>query len=216
VSAWFRSRCIGEGIILSTGRSSRRAWLLLALSVALVALSACERPSAASFKGIDLTGAEYGRGFSLPDADGVTRTLADFKGKIVMVFFGFTECPDVCPTALGRAIEVRKLLGPDADKVQVILVTVDPDRDTPELLRHYLKTFDPSFIALRGEAQALAETAREFKVFYQKVATSKSSYTMDHTAVTYVFDPKGRLRLALRHDQSAQDVAADLKILLRG
>lgn len=215
MSAWFRSRCIGVGSTLSTGRSSRRAWLLFTLSASLVALSACERPSAATFNGIDITGAGYGRKFSLPDANGVTRTLADFKGKIVMVFFGFTQCPDVCPTALGRAIEVRRLLGPDADKVQVILVTVDPDRDTPELLRNYLKAFDPSFIALRGEAQSLAETAKEFKVFYQKVPTSKSSYTMDHTAATYVFDPKGRLRLTLRHDQSAQDVAADLKILLR-
>ena len=210
MSAWFRTRCIGEGSTSSSGRSRRLAWLLFALSVSLVALSACERPPAVTFKGIDITGAEYGRRF------GVTRTLADFQGKIVMVFFGFTQCPDVCPTALGRAIEVRKLLGPDADKVQVILVTVDPDRDTPELLRNYLKAFDPSFIALRGEAQSLAETAKEFKVFYQKVPTSKSSYTMDHTALTYVFDPKGRLRLALRHDQSAQDVAADLKILLRG
>lgn len=210
-----RSPLDADANTLATGRSSRRAWLLLMASAAPVALSACQQRSGEAFKGIDITGAEYARTFSLPDANGATRTLADFKGKIVMVFFGFTQCPEVCPTTLGRAVEVRKLLGADADKLQVVLVTVDPERDTPELLRSYVTAFDPSFVALRGDALSTAAMAKEFKVFFQKVPTSKNSYTMDHTAVTYVFDPKGRLRLALRHEQSAPDVAADLKILLR-
>jgi len=198
----------------TSGRASRRAWLLLAASATLVSLPACQQRTAQSFKGIDITGAEYARSFSLPDADGKTRTLAEFKGKIVMVFFGFTQCPDVCPTALSRAVEVRKLLGTNADRLQVVLVTVDPERDTPDLLRNYVKAFDPSFVALRGDAQATAATAKEFKVFYMKAPTSSSSYTMDHTAITYVFDPKGRVRLALRHEQPPQDVATDLKALL--
>jgi protein SCO1/2 len=184
------------------------------LAAAAAALAACQ-PAAppAPFKGIDITGATYARDFSLPDAEGTMRSLGEFKGKVVLVFFGFAQCPDVCPTALGRAVEVRKLLGADGNKVQVVLITVDPERDKPEVLREYMKAFDPSFIALRGNAGQLADTAKEFKVFFQQVPT-KSSYTMDHTAVTYVFDPKGRVRLALRHEQSAADVAADLKMLL--
>jgi protein SCO1 len=197
---------------IGTSEAGRRAYLVLLASAALGATSACQR-AAPSFKGIDITGAAYARDFSLPDATGATRTLAEFKGKLVMVFFGFTQCPDVCPTTLSRAVEVRKLLGPDADKVQVVLVTVDPERDTPDVLRDYVKAFDPSFVALRGDEATTAATAKEFKVFFQKVPTS-SSYTMDHTAVTYVFDPKGRLRLALRHEQSAADVAGDFKTLL--
>lgn len=197
----------------TSSRWRRRAWLLLAASASLASLPACQQRAPQAFKGIDVTGAEYARSFSLADADGTTRTLADFKGKVVMVFFGFTQCPDVCHTALSRAVEVRKLLGADAEKVQVVLVTVDPERDTPEVLRNYVKAFDPSFIALCGDLQATAATAKEFKVFYLKVPTA-SSYTMDHTALTYVFDPKGRVRLALTHDMPAQNVAADLKALL--
>jgi protein SCO1/2 len=194
--------------------AARRVWLKTVLVTASAfTLWACQR-QAPAFKGIDVTGAAFGRSFSLPDATGTTRSLADFEGKLVLVFFGFTQCPDVCPTALSRAVEVRRLLGDQADRLQVVLITVDPERDTPELLREYLKAFDPSFIALRGDANTLAATAKEFKVVYQKVATP-SSYTMDHTALSYVFDKTGRLRLALRHDQSAQDVAADLTILLR-
>ena len=198
---------------LPSSQAGRRACMVMIASAVVSATSACQR-AAPTFKGIDITGAEFGRDFSLPDAAGATRTLADFKGKVVMVFFGFTQCPDVCPTTLTRAVEVRKLLGADADKVQVVLVTVDPERDTPEVLRAYVTAFDPSFVPLRGDASATAAMAKEFKVFFQKVATS-SSYTMDHTAVTYVFDPQGRVRLALRHEQSAAEVAADLKILLR-
>jgi len=197
----------------TSSRPKRRAWLLLAAAATVASLPACQQRAPQAFKGIDITGAEYARSFSLADAGGTTRTLADFKGKLVMVFFGFTQCPDVCPAALSRAVEVRKLLGADAEKVQVMLVTIDPERDTPEVLRNYVKAFDPSFIALRGDLKATAATAKEFKVFYQKVPTA-SSYTMDHTAVSYVFDPKGRLRLALTHGLPAQDFTADLKALL--
>lgn len=183
------------------------------LAAAAAAITACQP---APFKSIDLTGAAYAQDFRLPDdADGAMRSLGEFKGKVVLVFFGFTQCPDVCPTALGRAIDVRKLLGADGDKVQVVFITVDPERDTPEVLREYMKAYDPSFIALRGNAEQLASTAKEFKVYFQKVPT-KGSYTMDHTAVTYAFDPQGRVRLVLKHDQSAQEIASDLRNLLRG
>jgi protein SCO1/2 len=182
------------------------------LAAAAAAITACQP---APFKSIDITGADYARDFRLPDADGAMRSLGEFKGKVVLVFFGFAQCPDVCPTALGRSIDVRKLLGANGDKVQVVFITVDPERDTPEVLREYMKAYDPSFIALRGNAEQLAATAKEFKVYFQKVPT-KGSYTMDHTAVTYAFDPQGRVRLVLKHDQSAQEIASDLRNLLRG
>ncbi|MDP4299450.1 SCO family protein [Leptothrix discophora] len=175
-------------------------------------LSAC-KSAPPPFKTIDITDAEYGKGFSLSDPDGKTRTLADFKGRLVMVFFGFTQCPDVCPTALTRAIEVRRQLGKDADKLQVVFITVDPERDTAELLKGYTVAFDPSFLALRGDEAQTRATARDFKVFFSKVPTG-SSYTMDHTALSYVFDTAGKLRLAVRHNQTADDIAHDLKILL--
>ncbi|MCW5663711.1 MAG: SCO family protein [Piscinibacter sp.] len=191
----------------------RRTLVLAALAAALAACQPATAP--VPFKSIDITGAAYGRDFQLPDGDGAMRSLGEFKGKVVLVFFGFVQCPDVCPTALVRAIQVRKLLGVDGDKVQVVFITVDPERDTPEVLRDYMKAYDPSFIALRGNAEQLAAAAKEFKVFFQKVPT-KSSYTMDHTALTYAFDPTGRLRLALKHEQSAQEIASDLRNLLRG
>ena len=197
---------------MTVPQQTRRTIVIAAAAAALAACQPAEPP--APFKGIDITGATYARDFSLPDAEGAMRSLSEFKGKVVLVFFGFAQCPDVCPTTLGRAIEVRKLLGADGNKVQVVLITVDPERDTPQVLREYMKAYDPSFIALRGNAEQLAATAKEFKVFFQKVPTSKDSYTMDHTAVTYAFDPKGQVRLAFRHEQSAAEVAADLKSLL--
>ena len=190
-------------------------------------LAACDRPAggdagtsgrpvAGVFKGIDVTGATYGKGFALTDMRGQPRTLDDFKGKVVMLYFGFVQCPDVCPTALTRASEVLRLLGTeDAGKVQVVFVTVDPERDTPELLQHYMAAFDTRFLALHGNAEQTEATAREFRVFYKKVSTG-STYTMDHTALSYLFDPQGRLRVVLRHEQSAADYAADIAALLRG
>lgn len=175
-------------------------------------LAACGRPRPA-YSGVDITGVDYGRDFRLTDPDGRTRSLADFRGKAVMLFFGFTQCPDVCPTALARAAEVRRLLGADADRVQAIFVTIDPERDTPALMRAYTQSFDPTFLGLYADAATTAATAQEFRVFYQKVPTG-GSYTMDHTAITYIFDPQGRLRLAMRHDLSAAQFAADIRALL--
>lgn len=173
------------------------------------------KAAAARFRGLNVTGVNYGRGFELPDAQGKVRTLGEFQGKLVMVFFGFVQCPDVCPTALARAVEVRELLGEAGTRLQVIFITVDPERDTPDILHAYATAFAPDFIALRGDAQQLRRTADEFRVFYRQApGSSPEHYTMDHTAQSYVFDPAGRLRLVFGHNQSAQDIAHDLRLLL--
>ena len=194
-------------------------WLLVFIVAALaVFIAGCNRAgdaAAPGFRGIDLTGAPYGRNFRLTDADGRERALADYKGKAVLMYFGFVQCPDVCPTALIRAAKVKQLLGADGDKLQVIFITVDPERDTPEVIKAYTAAFDPSFIGLYGDAKRTRETADEFKVYYKQVPTG-SSYTMDHSALSYAFDPQGRLRLALRHEQTAEDYAHDLRQLLAG
>ena len=182
-------------------------------AVAAMTLAACDAKPP-HFHGIDLTGANYGRDFRLTDHDGKPRSLTDYAGKLMLLFFGFTQCPDVCPTALSRAVAVRKMLGPDAAKVQVLFVTVDPERDTPALLRTYMQAFDPEFFGLRGSPEATEGAAKEFRVIYRKVPTG-SSYTMDHTALTFVFDTHSRLRLALRHELSAEQVASDLRVLLK-
>jgi protein SCO1/2 len=191
----------------------RRRVLTTALaSLVPLALIGCSRFGPA-FRGIDVTGAEYARDFSLTDPDGRRRTLADFRGRVVLLYFGFVQCPDVCPTALARAARVRELLGPRADAFQVVFVTVDPERDTPALLREYTAAFDPTFLALTGSADEIARVAREFRVFYQKVPTG-GSYTMDHTALSYLFDRRGRIRVVLRHEQPAEDYLADVRALL--
>lgn len=190
----------------------RRPWLLAGGAWLGLALAGCDR-APPSYQSIDLTGASFGHDFALQDPDGKTRTMSDFRGRYVMLFFGFTQCPDVCPTALTRAVEVRKLLGDQAGKVQVLLVTVDPERDTPTLLKEYTAAFDPDFLALRGDLEATQAVAREFKIHYSKVPVG-SSYTMDHTALTYVMDAQGRLRLGVRHEQGAQEVASDLRQLM--
>lgn len=193
-------------------RALAAGWLLILLVLA----SGCQDNTAgvSRFHGLDLTGASYGRDFRLLDAQGRERSLADFRGKVVLLYFGFTQCPDVCPTALSRAAEVKKLLGAEGERLQVIFVTIDPERDTPQVIQPYVAAFDPSFLGLYGDAQRTRETAAEFKVFYQKVPTG-GSYTMDHSTLSYAFDPQGRLRLALRHEQNAQDYAHDLRLLLQ-
>ena len=197
----------------------RRQGLLWLAAGAAGLLSGCDRlspggqPATPSFKGIDITGADYARGFSLTDFNGQTRTLADFQGRVVMLYFGFVQCPDVCPTALTRAAAVMGRLGPRAGDLQVVFVTVDPERDTPELLREYMAAFHPSFLALTGNAEQIAQTAKDFRAFYKKVPTG-SSYTMDHTALSYLFDRQGRIRVALRHEQTADDYTADVLALL--
>ena len=180
-------------------------------------LAACQpAPSdahAPAFKGIDITGAAYGRQLALTDMTGQPRTLADYRGKVIMLYFGFVQCPDVCPTALARASEVMQQLGPDAAQVQLLFVTVDPERDTPALLRDYMAAFDPAFMALTGDAAAIQAAASEFREYFKKIPTG-SSYTMDHTALTYMFDLNGHIRVALRHEQTAADYTADIHKLL--
>jgi len=177
--------------------------------------SACSQPP--GFKSTDISGADWGRSFSLTDAQGQTRSLADFKGKAVVVFFGYTQCPDVCPTTLLSMREVVSRLGEDAGRVQVIFVTLDPARDTPQLLAEYVAAFHPGFIGLYGDADHTAAVARDFKVFYSKQAGSTpDGYSIDHSTGSYVFDPQGRLRLLVRHGETPDNVAADLKLLLAG
>jgi len=194
---------------------SRRS-LLAALGLALLApLAACNKPPV-SYNAVDITGANYGHALSLPDADGRTRTLADFNGKIVVVFFGFTQCPDVCPSTLAELAQAKKNLGADGDKVQGVFITIDPARDTPEVLKGYVTSFDPAFIALRGSPEQTASTAKDFKVYYAKVpGKTEGSYSMDHTAGSYVFDGKGRVRLFTRHGSGVDALTSDLKQLIK-
>ncbi|MDE2360837.1 MAG: SCO family protein [Betaproteobacteria bacterium] len=194
--------------------SPLRRRTLAALATAL--LAACS-PSSPKFDASDITGASFGRDFSLEDPIGATRTLADFRGKAVVLFFGYTQCPDVCPTTLSTLAQAMKLLGSDADRVQVLFVTIDPERDTPALLARYVPAFDPRFLGLWGDAEATGRTAKEFKIVYEKVpGATPGSYTMDHSAGSYVFDPQGRLRLYVAYGQGAEVYAHDLRILLRG
>ncbi len=194
--------------------SPRRRRTLAALAAAL--LAACS-PSSPTFDASDITGASFGRDFSLEDPKGAVRTLADFRGKAVVLFFGYTQCPDVCPTTLSTLAQAMKLLGADADRVQVLFVTIDPARDTPALLARYVPAFDPRFLGLWGDAEATERTAKEFKIVYEKVpGPTPGSYTMDHSAGSYVFDPQGRLRLYVAYGQRADVYAHDLRILLRG
>ncbi len=193
----------------------KRALLLLgALSLTL---AGCDlyKPEKSSFKGVDLTGAKYARELQLPDIEGRSRSLADFKGKVVVVFFGFTQCPDVCPTTMAELAQVKKALGADGDKVQGVFVTVDPDRDTPELLKAYLGSFDPGFVALRGSPEQLKAAAQEFKVYYAKVpGKTPESYTMDHTAASFIFDTEGRIRVFSRYGSGAEALSQDIMTLL--
>jgi protein SCO1/2 len=180
--------------------------------ICLLAMAACSKPG---FSNVDITGANYANDFFLTDHTGARRTLADYRGKLVVVFFGFTQCPDVCPTTLQEMAEVRRQLGRDADQVQVLFVTIDPQRDTQAVLAQYVPGFDPSFVGLYGTAEETSRTAKQFKVFYQKVpGPTETSYTMDHTAGSYVIDRSGQPRLFLKHNQGAAPIVADLRKLL--
>ena len=176
--------------------------------------SACS-PKGPKFQGVDLTGAEYGRDLPLTDQFGKERSIKDFAGKVVVVFFGYTQCPDVCPTSMSELAEVKRSLGADGDKLQGIFVTVDPERDTPEMLKGYMASFDPSFIALRGTPEQLVALAKDFKIYFKRVdGQTPTSYTMDHSAGSYVYDTKGRLRVYHRYGAGAQSLAADVRALL--
>lgn len=178
-------------------------------------LAGCSKEDKLSFQGVDVTGAEYARDFSLPDVHGQQRSLKDFAGKVVVVFFGFTQCPDVCPTSLQELAEAKQLLGADGDRLQGIFVSLDPERDTPQVLKAYMENFDASFVALRGTPEQTAAIAKDFKVFYKKVeGKTAQSYTLDHSAGSYVYDPQGRLRVYERYASGAQLLAADVRALL--
>lgn len=189
------------------------------LGVALLcawALAGCGGPAVPKFQGSDVTGSSFGRDFKLTDPGGAQRTLADFRGKVVVMFFGYTQCPDACPTTLSELAQVMQSLGADASKVQVLFVTVDPERDTAALLAQYVPAFNPTFMGLRGDADATATVAKEFKVLYQKQpGTTPGSYSMDHSAGTFIFDPQGRLRVYVSYGQGPQVFAHDIAQLLR-
>ena len=179
-------------------------------------LTACSE-SAPKFAAIDVTGADYARDFALTDHNGQARSLKDFSGKVVVMFFGFTQCPDVCPTSMAELAEVKKLLGPDGDRVQGLFVTVDPARDTPEVLKAYMANFDPTFLALYTTTpEQLAALAKDYKVYYKKVdGKTPTSYSMDHSAGSYVYDTRGQLRLYTRYGTGAQPLVNDIKLLLK-
>ena len=200
------------------------ALAVVAICFTAWSMSACgEKPAsevANRFQGIDLTGADYAKDLQLPDFDGQIRRISDFKGKVVVVFFGFTQCPDVCPTSMQELVDVKKALGADGERLQALFVTIDPDRDTPEVLKAYMSHFDPSFLGLRGSHEQLAEVAKDFKVYYKKVdGASPTSYSMDHSAASYIYDPAGRLRVYTRYKPGGagtKALEADIRILLAG
>ena len=186
----------------------------LLLSLALL-LAGCSEQR--KFISTDLSMVDWGKDFQLTDHHGKVRRLADFQGKAVVLFFGYTQCPDVCPTTLSTMREAMALLGDDAKRVQVLFATVDPARDTPQLLAQYVPSFHPDFLGLYGDEKAIAATAKDFKVFYLKQpGKTPDSYSVDHSTGSYAFDPTGRLRLLLRHGETPTNVAADLKLLLAG
>ena len=188
--------------------------LLTSLALILT-LGACN-PQKMSFHGVDITGADYAKELNLTDQNGQPRTLKDFAGKVVVVFFGYTQCPDVCPTTMQELTEVKRLLGPDGDKLQAVFVTVDPERDTTELLKAYVGNFDQSFVALRPTPEQLPAVAKAFKIYFKRVeGKTPTSYTMDHSAGSYAFDPQGRVRLFNRYGSGAQNLAEDFKWLLK-
>lgn len=195
---------------------NKRDFLLLAgASVVGVGLAGCTEAKP-SFNAVDMTGADYAKGFALKDADGKDRTLADFKGKVVVLFFGYAQCPDVCPTTMTEMAQVKQQLGKDGDKLQVLFVTVDPERDTPEVMKAYMGAFDPAFVALIPTQEQLAALAKDYKAYYKKVdGKTPTSYSMDHSAASYIYDMQGRLRLYARYGAGVAPMVADVQALIK-
>jgi protein SCO1/2 len=187
---------------------SQLCWSIIICSF----IAGCD--SGSQFRSTDITGAPYGQSLELADHTGKVRSLEDFRGKAVVLAFGFTRCPDVCPTTLADISHAIKQLGADAERVQVLMVSLDPERDTPEVLAKYVTAFDPRFLALRGDLAATKKVAAEFKIFFEKAKTG-DTYTINHSAQSYVIDPHGRLRLLVKHDRISQDLASDLREILR-
>ena len=194
---------------------NKRDFLRLAAVSAAAAMAGCSDPKP-SFNAVDMTGADYAKGFALKDADGKERTLADFKGKVVVLFFGYAQCPDVCPTTMTEMAQVKQQLGKDGDKLQVLFVTVDPDRDTPTVMKAYLGAFDPAFVALIPTQDQLAAMAKDYKAYYKKVdGKTPTSYSMDHSAASYIYDTQGRLRLYARYGAGVAPMVADVQALIK-
>lgn len=199
----------------------RRALLIASAALALVlgvfaALAMLKSGAPPKFDAVDITGVDWGRDFKLTDHTGRARTLVDFRGKAVAMFFGFTHCPDVCPTAMAKLGETMKLLGDDARRVQVLFVTVDPARDTAQVLSQYVPAFHPAFLGLYSDAEATERTAKEFRIYYRAQAPNQhGSYSVDHSGQILVFDPSGRLRLLMKPDLAPEAMAHDLRLLLR-
>jgi protein SCO1/2 len=193
-----------------------RAWLATACAAAAFTLAGCQPASPPpTFEATDITGAAFARDFRLTDHNGRDRALADFRGKVVAVFFGYVHCPDVCPTTLSDFALALQQLGADAGRVQVIFVTVDPQRDTPELLKQFVPAFNPGFLGMYTDAASLKQLAKEYKVVYQKTSVKAADdYLIDHSAGTYIYDPQGNLRLLMPYGSSPDAIAKDLKALL--
>ena len=190
------------------------ACMLLAGTAGL--MGACS-DSKVSFASVDITGADYAKGFEIEDHNGKVRHLTDFAGKVVLMFFGYTQCPDVCPTTMSEMIEIKKALGKDGERLQVLFVTVDPERDTPELLKAYMENFDPTFLALRATPEKLVALTKDYKIYYKKVdGSTPTSYTMDHSAGSYIYDPQGKLRLFTRYGSPKEALTKDIQTLLSG
>ena len=198
--------------------NKRRALQLMtgaAAALSLLGLSGCTK-APPTFNAVDMTGADYAKDFSLADADGKVRKLGDFKGKVVVLFFGYAQCPDVCPTTMTEMAQVKELLGKDGDKLQVLFVTVDPARDTPTVMKAYMAAFDPGFIALIPTSDQLIAMTKDFKAYFKKVdGSTPTSYSMDHSAAQYVYDPQGRLRLYARYGTGVAPMVADIQALLK-
>ena len=190
------------------------ACMLLAGTAGL--MGACS-DSKVTFASVDITGADYAKGFEIEDHNGKVRHLTDFAGKVVLMFFGYTQCPDVCPTTMSEMIEIKKALGKDGERLQVLFVTVDPERDTPELLKAYMENFDPTFLALRATPEKLVALTKDYKIYYKKVdGSTPTSYTMDHSAGSYIYDPQGKLRLFTRYGSPKEALTKDIQTLLSG
>ncbi len=205
-------------IAINSGSSGARIhWLKVVVSsIFMVVLVACS-PDKPQFKSIDLTGADYAKDFALPDQNGQARSVKDFAGKVVVVFFGFTQCPDVCPTSMVELAGIKKSLGADGSKLQAVFISVDPERDTPEILKAYMGNFDPTFLALRPSMEQLPALGKDFKIYYKKVeGRTATSYSMDHSAGNYIYDTQGRLRLYNRYGSGAEGLTHDIRLLLKG
>jgi protein SCO1/2 len=195
--------------------NDRRALLRILAAAPVAALVAACGQGTPAFKGSDITGTHLGKDLSMIDQDGRPRTLADYAGKVKVVFFGYTHCPDVCPTSLAELAQVMQALGSDASRVQVIMITVDPERDTPEVLKQYVQTFNPAFVGLTGTPEQVKQAATSFKVYYAKVmAKDGADYSMDHSAAFYLLDGSGEARVLAGNGTDGESLVHDIKALL--